>query len=359
MSPWVGAAPDARPAFVESATMAEAGVIEAPGGNRVFTADGRDNVQPPVTPVRGPDTADLLAGMPLHDAAPKLFFDPQPEQGGVTLVVSRTFVIVVDFDLLSSVGRGQVQDDLPLDQHNQYAAQPRDLSVQDHSAILSPNNVRSPAGEMPGVPASAEGPSRSGATLTPITFSVGSEATFVGAAPNTGIVQPTLDGSTSESLVEMETAPSSVAVGHLVAFGKSAGSWAAWASTEPDAADDALVTTAATAIHDLLLPQFTLDGAALGAAISDLVSEAEELGGDLMALLTDAISSREATLVAGAVAAGVAWWQWRDDRHRHKSEAWQIISARFITGPESLRVRKSTTRLTDPAPPGSPRWTDD
>jgi hypothetical protein len=170
-----------------------------------------------------------------------------------------------------------------------------------------------------------------------------SDAPFAGAGRTSRESQLTsLDPESSE---DTEETPSRSAVGRLVAFDEATGVWAAvWSlgSRLVGGGDDDGYGSAAS--HDLLAPRFAFDPAtlfdpaALGAAIGDLLSEADELGTSLLGFLTDPTPSADLALVAGVAAAGFAYRHWRSGPSREEAEARAMLAARFVTGPSSLRL---------------------
>jgi hypothetical protein len=138
---------------------------------------------------------------------------------------------------------------------------------------------------------------------------------------------------------ELATEP----VGYLVAFDTMAlglGLGAVSAAGQPQVVGQ---TAFSFLLEDLITPSFSYDTAALSIAINDLVDQADEMGGGLLGMLGDSATSGEAALVAGLVGAGLAYRHWRGGQRRKLSEDRELLSARFLRGPASLRLHRRIT----------------
>ncbi|HVX14254.1 MAG TPA: hypothetical protein VHC22_23915 [Pirellulales bacterium] len=132
------------------------------------------------------------------------------------------------------------------------------------------------------------------------------------------------------------------AVGYLVAFDKLALGWGLGAAAAAGQAPGASKVALSFLLNDLLTPSFSCDAAALSIAINDLVAQADEMGGSLLDVFSDVATSGEAALVTGIVGAGLAYHHWRGEHRRKLSEDRELLSARFIRGPASLRLHRRT-----------------
>lgn len=125
-------------------------------------------------------------------------------------------------------------------------------------------------------------------------------------------------------------------VSHLVAEERAAPNQAVAASQHQPLEGDGL---AASMWHDLLLPRLSYDAAVFGAALADFVSEAEELGVGLLTILADIPVEGEMALVAGLIGGGIAYRHAREGRRRERAEEQEVLRARFIDVPASVRLR--------------------
>ena len=130
------------------------------------------------------------------------------------------------------------------------------------------------------------------------------------------------------------------AVSHLVAF---SGQALRQPASKPSSEESPLAVAAEPVKHDLLLPRFMCDAAALRAALADFVSEAEELGVSLMSILADMSTEGEAALVTGLLGAATAYRYAREGRRRERADEQEVLRARFIDAPISIRLRRKAS----------------
>ena len=91
-------------------------------------------------------------------------------------------------------------------------------------------------------------------------------------------------------------------------------------------------------LHDLLQPKRPVDDAAIGIALGGLFADAEQVGTSLVEMLSDPVRSAEFAVATGVIAAGFAGRQLQEREARERAEARQMLAARFIRGPESVRL---------------------
>lgn len=125
------------------------------------------------------------------------------------------------------------------------------------------------------------------------------------------------------------------AVGYLVAFeaGVKMGT--------TDAAQSLVYQGSAAVksiLNDLLVPKLALDEAVVGIAIRELFADAEQVGVRLFGMFADPVQSAQLVAGTGVIAAGLAVRQLRKRESREREEARRMLAARFIAGPESVRL---------------------
>jgi hypothetical protein len=57
-------------------------------------------------------------------------------------------------------------------------------------------------------------------------------------------------------------------------------------------------------------------------------------------MLSDPVATGEAAIVTGLIGAGLAYRHWRGMEQREQGEEQELLSARFIRGPASLRLSR-------------------
>lgn len=135
----------------------------------------------------------------------------------------------------------------------------------------------------------------------------------------------------------MEVAEQST-VGYLVALEEAfrAAALGAYSATV-DTAQVGVEQAASSLVHEVLMPHFAFDAAALSTSLQELAAQADELGVGLWEMLSP-IASGEAALVAGIVSAGIVYRHWRGTRRDERAEEQDLLSSRFIRGHASIRI---------------------
>ena len=230
------------------------------------------------------------------------------------------------------------------DPHIRYFELVHESWVESRLAALTPDSVHSADNDAVMVGGARSGERHASASLVLFGQSAESDTVFIGRDRSIGDVQRGIvpaDGDGSESA---DNAAERAIVGYLVAFDEVALGWgvdAVSAVARPlESGDRGAVTSL---MHELLTPRLTYDAEALSVALTDVVAQAEELGFGLLGMLTDPVASGEAALVTGVVGMGLVYRHWRGGQRREQLEEQELLSARFIHGPASLRLGRRSS----------------
>jgi hypothetical protein len=317
---------------------------------RVDLATSLPSATPVASPVQNPflDTAGMLrtktylvapyAPIPdeaAHDILPPLGTPPDTRSGDGS--AARLFMLMPPPDGSQGPGHGYGQ----FDPRGRFVELVRDTLAEVRLAAALPDvpHSRTDGG-------SADGDLAEKENLGAINHAVPgqnaqSDPLFLGAgrAVETALSDP-------EWADEAKGTPGHEPAGRLVALDEAREAFWSRESRLVGAGSDGHGSTTS---HDLLAPRFAFDAEALfdaralGAALGELLSEADEWGTSLLGFLTDPTSSTDLALVAGVAVAGFAYRHWRGGPRREEAEARAMLAARFVTGPASLRLGRRTS----------------
>jgi hypothetical protein len=234
------------------------------------------------------------------------------------------------------------QDSVPLDGHARYFVVVHESFAESRMAPMLPDSVHLRSIDAFALNKPASGERHLANSLTaPFGPSADADAVFsirgraIGAALQNNLV------ALGEETEATDTANERAAVGYLVAFNNTiVGSLLGAASAAIPSSESGESAAVGSLIQDLLTPRLAFNAEALSFAINEFAAQADELGVGLLSMLSDPVATGEAAIVTGLIGAGLAYRHWRGMEQREQGEEQELLSARFIRGPASLRLSR-------------------